>query len=194
VSATNADDDDDESFFRVAIPRIKTQRLRLREFRRGDFEAFAAHNADPEATKYLSGTVDRRGAWRIFSGAIGAWSLNKAGWWALETLDTHEHVGTVGAFFRESSFLGDATISTHSTDLELGWSIYKNFWRRGYASEGAAAALAYALSVHRPPRVVAYVTPGNVASVGVAERIGMRLDKEISTFYEETALRFVLDP
>lgn len=179
--------------FTFTIPRLKTERLLLREFRREDFDAFAAHNADTEVTKYLSGAVDRRGAWRIFSGATGAWAINNAGWWALETLDTHEHVGTVGAFFRESSFLGDATLSTHSTDLELGWSIYKNFWRRGYASEGAAAGLAHALEVHRPPRVVCHITPGNVASVGVAKRLGMRLDQEIATFYGETALRFVRD-
>jgi len=182
-----------DSTFTITVPRLKTARLLLRELRKPDFEAFAAHNADPEATKYMSGLVDRRGAWRIFASAIGSWSITGAGWWALETLDTHEHVGTVGAFFRESSFLGDATVSTHSTDLEVGWSIYKAYWRRGYASEAAAAGMQYAIEAHDPPRVVAYITPGNVASTGVAERIGMTLDKEIAAFYGETALRYVLD-
>lgn len=34
----------------VSIPRLGTPRLVLREYREDDFDAFAAHCADPEAT------------------------------------------------------------------------------------------------------------------------------------------------
>jgi RimJ/RimL family protein N-acetyltransferase len=33
----------------VSVPRLGTRRLNLREYRESDFDAFAAHCADPQA-------------------------------------------------------------------------------------------------------------------------------------------------
>ena len=82
------------------IPRLHTPRLLLREYRTADFDAFAANLSDPEATVFID-SADRKSAWRIFASQTGLWLLQGAGWWAVELRETGEHVGNVGAFFRE---------------------------------------------------------------------------------------------
>jgi RimJ/RimL family protein N-acetyltransferase len=160
--------------FRIEIPRIRTSRLLLRELRVTDFDAFAANLTDPVATKFISGVVtERRAAWRTFSSVTGTWVLSGSGWWMLELLETGDTVGTVGAFFRESM-----------PDLEIGWSIYRRFWRRGLATEAAAAALESGLAAHGRRRAIAHVAAENVASVAVAARLGMRFEEEVDFFGE----------
>lgn len=154
----------------VSIPRLHTTRLILREYRMQDFEAFAAQLSDPEATKFID-RADRRTAWRVFAGQMGLWLLQGAGWWAVEVRDTGEHVGIVGAFFREGS-----------PDMEIGWSTYRAFWGKGFASEAAAEAVRYALEVRGEPRVTALIESNNAASLRVAARLGMRHDADTELF------------
>ena len=65
-------------------------------------------------------------------------------------------------------------------DLEVGWTLRSEFWGRGYATEAARAAVRYAFEELRAPRVISLITPANVRSIAVAERLGERLDGEIS--------------
>lgn len=154
------------------VPRIETARLLLRAFRRSDFEGYAAHLADPVAQAHLQGVVDRRTAWRTFAAASGFWMLDGAGWWAVEWRDRGEVVGTVGAFFRE----------TAPEALELGWSVYRPFWGQGFATEAARAALELALTAHARRRAIAHIDATNVASVRVAERLGMRYETDVELY------------
>ena len=145
----------------LSVPQLQTERLLLREYRRADFDAFAGHLANPEVAAHL-GQSDRATAWRIFCSHAGLWLIHGAGWWAVEEKQTGQLVGTVGAFFRE-----DASV------MELGWNIYSAFWGRGFATESAAAALAYALDIRREPTVRALIAPGNASSLRVAQRLGL---------------------
>lgn len=157
------------------VPRITTARLVLRGYRVSDFDAFAENLADPVATEHLGG-ADRRNAWRILAAGMGAWMLTGAGWWGVTLRDTGELVGTVGAFFREAPF----------TDLELGWTVFRRHWRRGYASEAAQAALDHAFGRHAVPRAIAHIDPENVASIRVSEHIGMTYEGDVDFYGERT--------
>jgi len=154
------------SEFSISVPRLHTERLTLREYRREDFDLFADHLAHPESSAHL-GSADRQTAWRIFSSHAGLWILQGAGWWALEDRQTGQLVGNVGAFFREQSKV-----------MELGWNTYRAFWGKGIANEAAAAVLNYAFEVRREPKVRALVSSGNESSRRVAERIGMTFEME----------------
>lgn len=170
----------------IVVPRVATERLLLREVCAGDFDAYASFLADPETTRFLSGVVDRRTAWRQLAALAGAWTLTGAGWWAVEERASGALAGIVGAFHRETSLpIG------RDSDLELGWTIFPPFQRNGYATEAARAALACGVERHDPPRVVAHMNPANAASVGVARAIGMTFDGEVD-FYGQPAVRFVL--
>jgi RimJ/RimL family protein N-acetyltransferase len=139
----------------------------LREYRREDFELFAAHSANPVSSAHI-GPADRHTAWRIFCSHAGLWLIHGAGWWAVEERQTGQLVGNVGAFFREES-----------TVMELGWNTYSAFWGQGFASEAAAAALNYALEIRREPKVRALIASANESSVRVAKRLGLTYEAEI---------------
>jgi RimJ/RimL family protein N-acetyltransferase len=154
------------SEFTTAVPYLHTERLMLREYRREDFDAFAAHLADPVSTAHLV-MADRQTAWRIFCTQAGLWLIHGAGWWAVEEKETGRLVGTVGAFFRE-----DATV------IELGWMTYRAFSGQGFANEAAAAALHHALETRREPKVRALIAAANEPSLRVARRLRMTYESD----------------
>ena len=155
------------------VPVLKTARLLLREPRLADFEAVAANAMDPAAWANSGGSImSEREAWQRFHAAAGHWLLQGMGWWVVEEKELGA-VGQVGVFRRE---LGP--------DIEIGWSIYRHHWNKGYASEAALATLEYAMSALGAERVVAYVAKGNAASMRVASKIGMHRQGE-AVFYGE---------
>jgi [ribosomal protein S5]-alanine N-acetyltransferase len=60
--------------------------------------------------------------------------------------------------------------------FELGWWIWKEHWGMGYATEAAGAFIEHARNVMRLKRLVAVIDPPNVASIRVAEKLGMRFE------------------
>lgn len=149
------------------VPRLSTERLFLRGYRRVDFEAFAAHLADPVSAAHL-GLSDRESSWRRFCSHAGMWLIDGAGWWSVELRATGQLVGNVGAFFRESA-----------TTVEIGWNTYRDFWGHGYASEAAGAALSWAFDMRAEPRARALIASGNASSVRVATRLGFVRDGQM---------------
>jgi RimJ/RimL family protein N-acetyltransferase len=154
------------SGFTTSVPYLYTERLILREYRRQDFDIFAAHLADPVSAAHLV-PADRHAAWRMFCSQAGLWLLHGAGWWAVEEKETGRLVGNIGAFFREDS-----------TVMELGWNTYRAFWGQGFANEAAAAALHHALEIRREPKVRAVIAQANESSLRVARRLGLRYEAE----------------
>lgn len=171
----------------VVVARIPTERLLLRELRLTDFETYAMHCTDPQANQFIGGPIDRRRAWSVFASLTGAWMIGGAGWWAVEARDTGELMGTVGAFYRETSL----PLGPH-VDIELGWSLFRPYWRSGYGTEAARAALRFAFEHHRAGRAIAHIAAANLASASVAKAIGMAFDTE-TDFYGEPVLRYACE-
>ena len=66
--------------------------------------------------------------------------------------------------------------------LEVGWTLRRRFWGRGYATEAARASLEYAFTTLDQPRVISLIAPDNVNSIRVAERLGERPEGEWEVF------------
>jgi RimJ/RimL family protein N-acetyltransferase len=151
-----------------SIPRIETERLRLRELRETDFPAYAAMCADPEVMKYLGGgPLAAEDAWRQLAMFAGHWALRGFGMWAVETREG-ELVGRIGLHFPHGW-----------PERELGWAIARAHWGRGYAFEAAAAARDHAFRDLQWPSLVSYILPENSRSIRLAERLGARRTGEI---------------
>lgn len=167
------------------IPRLETPRLVLREVRLADFDDYVTQMTNPEMARWMTPLPDRRTAWRLFAALNGQWSLTGAGWWGIELPAEEKLVGLVGAFFRETT-LGQA-----DAPIELGWVVYRPFWRQGIAREAAGAALAWAFRSHPVPRAIAYIDGKNEASIKVSEAIGMQFDG-MADFYGEPTTRYAI--
>ncbi|HJU82888.1 MAG TPA: GNAT family N-acetyltransferase [Holophagaceae bacterium] len=74
-------------------------------------------------------------------------------------------------------------------DVDLGYAFLPEFERQGYACEAAAGVLADARRVHGFPRILALVSPGNVRSIRLLEKLGFTrcpaLDEEGTLYFEQ---------
>jgi RimJ/RimL family protein N-acetyltransferase len=145
---------------------LQTDRLILRRLRESDFDAYAEMLADPEVVRYIGDgqPVSRPLAWRNLAMMVGHWSLRGYGMWAAEERSSGALVGRIG-FWQPEGWPG----------FELGWMLRRAYWRRGYATEGARAALQFAFTQLAQPQVISLIHPENAASIRVAQRLGERL-------------------
>jgi RimJ/RimL family protein N-acetyltransferase len=145
------------------VTELVTERLRLRPFAADDFEAYAALLADAEVVRYIGAgaPLDRAEAWRSLAVMLGHWQLRGYGLWAAEERGGGELVGRIGCW-RPEGWPG----------FEVGWLLRRASWGRGYATEGARAALAFAFEELHQPRVISLIHPDNARSLRVAERLG----------------------
>jgi RimJ/RimL family protein N-acetyltransferase len=150
----------------VSFPTLETERLLLRPFRPDDFDAYAEMCSDPEVMRYLTGApLSRPEAWRHMAFIVGHWHLLGYGMWAVEEKATGNFLGRIG-FNNPEGWPA----------FELGWTLARRYWGRGYASEGARAALAHAFTAMGRDHVISLILPGNQSSIRVAERLGERLE------------------
>ena len=141
---------------------LETERLVLRMFREPDTDAYAEMLADPEVMRFLGGKpLPRAEAWRNMAMVLGHWQLRGYGFWAVEERASGELVGRVGCWHPEGW-----------PGLEVGWTLRRRSWGRGYATEAARASAVYAFDVLGQERVISLIAPENVNSIRVAERLG----------------------
>ncbi len=65
------------------------------------------------------------------------------------------------------------------TELEIGYMFLRKFWGNGFATEAASATRDYAFQRLGSKRVISLIDPANTRSIRVAEKVGMRLEKEV---------------
>jgi RimJ/RimL family protein N-acetyltransferase len=119
--------------------------------------------ADAEVMRYIGGgnPLSRTDAWRNLALVLGHWQLRGYGLWAVELRKTGEFIGRIGCWNPEGW-----------PAFEIGWMLLREFWGRGYATEGAHAAVCYAFATLDQPRIISLIRDGNNASVRVAQRLG----------------------
>ncbi len=140
-----------------------TRRLLLRAPREDDLDAWAALHADFEVMRWLGRdrALDRDEAWRELSYLLGHWELRGFGQWVLERLDTGELVGRAGLYLPEGW-----------PGLEVGWTLARPQWGKGFATEAGHASLDWAFAQLDADHVISLIAPGNERSRRVAERLG----------------------
>lgn len=146
--------------------RLETERLIMRMWREDDIEEYAELCADPEVMRYLGGkTFDRTEAWRHMASMIGHWQLRGYGIWAVVEKDSGRLAGRIGCI-NPAGWPG----------FEVGWTLKREFWGKGYATEGAHRALQYAFTELNQVHVISLIHADNHGSIHVAERLGEKLE------------------
>jgi RimJ/RimL family protein N-acetyltransferase len=144
---------------------ILTPRLRMRPFEPDDADAVFAIFSDPGVGDWVGGphaTVDDSRS--LIERNREHQRLHGYALWAVEERESGALVGEVGLQLLE----------LRGPETEIGWSIARRAWRRGYATEAAAAWLDVAFGPLALDAVVATTLPANEASRAVAARLGMR--------------------
>lgn len=151
-------------------PQVRTARLVLRRWRESDLEPFAALNTDPEVMAHMPDVLDRSASNAMVARIEAHFEAEGFGLWAVEVPGGVPFAGFVGL-----SRVGFEAPFTPA--VEIGWRLARPCWGRGYATEGAAAALAFAFEQVGLDEVVSFTGPANARSRAVMERIGMARDR-----------------
>ena len=157
-------------------PTLETERLVLRAHRVSDFAESAAMWADPSVVRYISGTPSTpETSWSRLLRHAGHWRLLGFGYWAVETR-AGEFVGEVGL----ADYRRDALLPPRNGVPEAGWVLKAAQHGKGFASEAARCALAWADANLEAPATVCLLNPGHVASIHVARKLGYGGDEPAS--------------
>lgn len=145
---------------------FETDRLGFRLWKSSDKAIFAQMNKDQEVMKFFPKTMTEAEsddfADRIMEGLIA----NGYGLWAVEEKCSGDFIGFIGLF--EAGFEASFTPC-----IEIGWRLHKNYWNKGYATEGAMKCLEVAFQDYGIEEVYSFTAAINRPSINVMEKIGL---------------------
>jgi RimJ/RimL family protein N-acetyltransferase len=151
------------------VDELLTPRLVLRHWRDEDREPFAALNADHEVMRHFPSVLTRERSDAFV--AREQTLLVERGWglWAVEVVGSAPFIGVVG--------LSEPRFEAHFTPaVEVGWRLAREHWGSGYATEAAAAAVAFGFGDLGLEEIVSFTSVENARSRRVMERLGMTHD------------------
>ena len=153
----------------LAIPTLETERLTLRPFGEADVEPMFQMLQDPDVVHYVGDrhVPTRQETWRMVAGWLGHWVLRGYGQWAIEERTSGQLVGRAG-IINPADWPGP----------EVGYLLGKPWWGRGYATEGARAAMDWGFGAIGFDDLLSLIDPANHASIAVATRLGESLRGE----------------
>lgn len=167
-------------------PSVTTARLTLRQHRLSDAPEWFAIQSIPEINDSLrwpprTAEESRR---------------------HLRDRTRHTHLLRVDDFLAlaielDGRLIGDVSLRLKSVpaatrSVEIAWILHPDYSSRGYATEAAGALLDLAYDSLGARWATALITVGNVRSIALAERLGLRgvpLDDETIAFFGSPALR-----
>jgi RimJ/RimL family protein N-acetyltransferase len=144
---------------------LTTPRLHLRPFTLADHEAIHAVYSDPEVMRFVGHGAHQTLAETVNALRIYDDVLRRRGYSFLAVTDR-----ATGAVIGDG---GLHPMGGIGPDVELGYTLARSAWGRGYATELGRALVGYAFGVLHVPRVVAQVEPANTASRHVLAKLGM---------------------
>jgi ribosomal-protein-alanine N-acetyltransferase len=153
-----------------------TERLAFREFTLEDLPQLIEQRADPEVNRYLGGprlqnpdALSKR--IRFY---ISCYDSLGFGMCPMIWKETGEVIGTAGL----QPLIG-------TDDIEVGYSLVPDFWRRGIGSEAARGWMDLGFGVHGLERIVAVCHPENIGSRRIMEKLGMIYEKTEEHYGED---------
>ncbi len=134
---------------------------------KSDLAAFSKMNADPQVMEFFPRPWSLEESRAALEQIEAGFAERGFGIYALE--HDEEFAGIVG--------LPVPTFEASFTPcVEILWRLLPRFWGRGLVSEAGVAVLKMAFQTLRMPEVVAFAAAGNVRSIRVMERLGMKCD------------------
>ena len=166
---------------------LETDRTRLRLWRTDEADRFLDTYSRWEVARWLGRAPNLLRSREDAVTRIERWTERATadpdrGLWAIERKDDGTVAGTV---------LLVPIPEAADGAIEVGWHLHPDAWGHGFATEAARAVVARAFA-QGLPEVVAVVTPGNDASVRVAQRVGLHHEGLTDHYYGRTMELFRL--
>jgi RimJ/RimL family protein N-acetyltransferase len=150
---------------------LETERLILRSFREEDIDAMAQLFANPDFMRFSLGVFTERKKTVDF--------IEKVMSWDRASLPSQFAVVPRG----EEAVIGYCGFHHHPEvpgEVEIGYRLHPDYWNRGLITEAARTVRDHAFADLKLPRVISLIHPENIPSRRVAEKNGMKMEKEIT--------------
>ncbi len=145
--------------------RLETERTFLREILGNDFEFLLGMMSNPEVMRFYPRPCTARDVREFIDRMRARYREDACGLWLAVDRESGQPLGRVGLLRQPVN---------GQDEFEVGYMIDQPFWRRGLASETAAAVRDYAFRERRLACVVSLIRPDNLPSQGVARKLGMQ--------------------
>jgi len=154
----------------------ETSRLILRKFNESDVDPLLGFLGDPEVMRFsIRGPETREDIQtRYLPGCLKRYSRDGLGQWAVVLKSGGICVGECGICVQEVD---------GEREFEISYRMRRDCWGIGLATEAARACRDYGFKQAGLHRLISIVESGNAASIRVAEKMGMKLEKRAS-FHE----------
>jgi len=150
---------------------IKTKRLLLRPFQSCDFDRAYQLLSDSEVMRYsLNGPYSKQKSRVFIDQCIIKSTKNELTLFAVIDNKTNLFIGFCGFFPQKIQ---------GKEEIELGYRFLQDYWGKGVATEAAMAMKNYAFNERGLTRLISLIEPTNIASVRVAKKNGLRLEKHM---------------
>lgn len=150
---------------------LETERLRLRTLDQNDAVFYLALVNTPGFIKFIGDrgirTVEAA-AQAIADGPMAMQATLGHSIYLVERKDSGEPLGMSGLIKRDTL-----------EHVDIGYAFFPEHCGKGYAFEAAQAVLEHARRDVKLTRLLAITSPGNVASIGLLEKLGLRLEKVV---------------
>jgi RimJ/RimL family protein N-acetyltransferase len=150
---------------------FETTRLVLRQLTPDDAAFIHELLNDPTWLRFIGDrgirSLDDARAY-ITNGPVASYAQHGFGLWLVERRADGVATGICGLLKRETL-----------PDVDIGFAFLEKYQRLGYGSECATATMAYGRGVLGLKQIVAVTAPGNVGSIRVLEKLGLRYEKMI---------------
>ena len=161
------------------MTNLETPRLLLRAFETTDFDDVHIYAKDPEVTRYQSwGPNDENDTREFLRRSKDSFRPPDGAdlEFAIVEQASSKVIGGCGIHCRRKEF----------REYEIGWTLSRSCWRRGFGTEAASALIDYAFSSAKAHRLYALVDPENVGSIARSEQLGFVLE---GRQHEDTFIR-----
>ena len=151
---------------------LKTERLILRSFRKEDIDVMAKLFANADFMRFSLGVFTKRKQTVAFIEKVMGW--DRAGipsQFAVVPCGDEEVIGYCGFFYHPEQGI---------EDIEIGYRLNPKYWNRGLMTEAARAVRDQGFRHWKLSRVISLIHPENIPSRRVAEKNGMKVEREIT--------------
>jgi [ribosomal protein S5]-alanine N-acetyltransferase len=149
---------------------LQTKRLTLRKFCAADVDRLGELTGNAGFMRFSGGPpYNREQTEAMLERLLAPERLGKPSQFAVILRENEKLIGYCGFFLQMVDGI---------EELEIGYRLDPEYWGRGIATEAAHAVRDHAFRDLKAERVISLILPENSASKRVAEKNGMRLEKE----------------
>lgn len=162
---------------------FETERLYLRKITQDDLADLAEILQNPNVMYAYEHDFSDNDVQVWLNRQIERYNKNGVGLWAVILKDTNEMIGQAGLTMQPYK---------NTEVLEIGYLLKEKFWHFGYAREATGGCKKYAFENLHENKVCSIIKADNLASIKVAESIGMSKEDEfITQYYNGDMLHFL---